>query len=165
MKKRGISPIQAKKGRSGAGKEKIKRIPEKRERSIRCIIHWPQHFLNFLPLPQGQGSLRPTFGSSRLIGSVGVGASRFGGWGPLGDPPAWPNTPCGWAWEARSKAETYLWEYCCGWRERRKNSCSFSGERVLEKTTLGISSVMLPLISAKVSKASFLYAIKGSVWP
>ena len=26
----------------------------------------PWHFLYFLPLPQGQGSLRPTFGSSRL---------------------------------------------------------------------------------------------------
>ena len=25
----------------------------------------PQHFLYFLPLPQGQGSLRPTFGASR----------------------------------------------------------------------------------------------------
>jgi hypothetical protein len=28
----------------------------------------PQHFLNFLPLPQGQGSLRPTFGAVRRIG-------------------------------------------------------------------------------------------------
>ena len=25
----------------------------------------PQHFLYFLPLPQGQGSLRPTLGSGR----------------------------------------------------------------------------------------------------
>ena len=25
----------------------------------------PQHFLNFLPLPQGQASLRPTFGARR----------------------------------------------------------------------------------------------------
>lgn len=25
----------------------------------------PQHFLNFLPLPQGQGSLRPTLASDR----------------------------------------------------------------------------------------------------
>src|SRR5690606_31091206 len=28
---------------------------------------WPQHFLYFLPLPQGQGSLRPIFGSSRTM--------------------------------------------------------------------------------------------------
>jgi hypothetical protein len=27
----------------------------------------PQHFLNFLPLPQGQGSLRPTLGCWRSI--------------------------------------------------------------------------------------------------
>ena len=28
---------------------------------------WPQHFLNFFPLPHGQGSLRPTLGCSRRI--------------------------------------------------------------------------------------------------
>ena len=28
----------------------------------------PQHFLNFLPLPQGQGSFRPTFGPDLTIG-------------------------------------------------------------------------------------------------
>ena len=27
----------------------------------------PQHFLYFLPLPQGHGSLRPTLGASRVI--------------------------------------------------------------------------------------------------
>src|SRR4051812_4865672 len=30
-------------------------------------LQTPWHFLYFLPLPQGQGSLRPTFGASRLI--------------------------------------------------------------------------------------------------
>jgi hypothetical protein len=29
------------------------------------IAAMPQHFLNFFPLPQGQGSLRPVFGCSR----------------------------------------------------------------------------------------------------
>src|ERR1035437_620402 len=28
-------------------------------------VHFPQQFLYFLPLPQGQGSLRPTFGPVR----------------------------------------------------------------------------------------------------
>jgi hypothetical protein len=28
----------------------------------------PWHFLYFLPLPQGQGSFRPTFGSARRMG-------------------------------------------------------------------------------------------------
>jgi hypothetical protein len=30
----------------------------------------PQHFLYFLPLPQGQGSFLPVFGVSRLIGET-----------------------------------------------------------------------------------------------
>jgi hypothetical protein len=34
----------------------------------------PQQFLNFLPLPHGHGSLRPTLGSSRLMGSSIFGA-------------------------------------------------------------------------------------------
>jgi hypothetical protein len=38
----------------------------------------PQQFLNFFPLPQGHGSLRPTFGTSRWMGSVS------GGWSPSG---------------------------------------------------------------------------------
>src|SRR5438477_7319074 len=28
------------------------------------VAHGPQHFLNFLPLPHGHGSLRPTFGAA-----------------------------------------------------------------------------------------------------
>lgn len=34
-------------------------------------MFFPQHFLNFRPLPQMQGSLRPTFGVSRIIGVEG----------------------------------------------------------------------------------------------
>ena len=30
----------------------------------------PQHFLNLRPLPQIQGSLRPIFGVSRIIGAL-----------------------------------------------------------------------------------------------
>ena len=32
----------------------------------------PQHFLNFLPLPQGQGSFLPTLGSDLTTGIIGV---------------------------------------------------------------------------------------------
>ena len=32
----------------------------------------PQHFLNFLPLPHGQGSLRPTLGPLRFTGVCGA---------------------------------------------------------------------------------------------
>src|SRR5687767_14210892 len=35
----------------------------------------PWHFLYFLPLPHGHGSLRPTFGSGRTNGSMGSPSS------------------------------------------------------------------------------------------
>ena len=35
----------------------------------------PWHFLYFLPLPQGQGSLRPTFSSVRWMGCFGAEAA------------------------------------------------------------------------------------------
>src|SRR5262245_45064648 len=38
-----------------------------------------QQFLNFLPLPHGQGSLRPTFLASGLRGSVSRGGGGRGG--------------------------------------------------------------------------------------
>ena len=34
-------------------------------------MFFPQHFLNLRPLPQTQGSLRPIFGVSRIIGVLG----------------------------------------------------------------------------------------------
>jgi hypothetical protein len=34
-------------------------------------MFFPQHFLNLRPLPQMQGSLRPIFGVSRIIGFKG----------------------------------------------------------------------------------------------
>jgi hypothetical protein len=47
-------------------------VEQKLDQAVR-----PQQDLNFLPEPQGQGSLRPTLGSSRLRGSSNFGA---GGW-------------------------------------------------------------------------------------
>ena len=45
--------------------KKSKKIPANPEEPAgNTSVHYrflPQHFLNFLPLPQGQGSLRPTF--------------------------------------------------------------------------------------------------------
>jgi hypothetical protein len=34
-------------------------------------MFFPQHFLNLRPLPQIQGSLRPIFGVSLIIGALG----------------------------------------------------------------------------------------------
>jgi hypothetical protein len=45
-------------------------------------IYFPQHFLYFFPLPQGQGSLRPTFGAElrmRWTTSWSSGAARLTG--------------------------------------------------------------------------------------
>ena len=39
------------------------------EEGLRLHFPLPQHFLYFLPLPHGQGSLRPIFGSSRTYSS------------------------------------------------------------------------------------------------
>jgi hypothetical protein len=39
---------------------------------IFSYIFFPQHFLNLRPLPQMQGSLRPIFGVSRIIGVEGA---------------------------------------------------------------------------------------------
>ena len=36
---------------------------------MRSSYQAPQHFFNFLPLPQGQGSLRPTFGTPPATGA------------------------------------------------------------------------------------------------
>jgi hypothetical protein len=38
---------------------------------IRNSVYAPWHFLNFLPLPQGQGSFLPTFATSRFAGPAG----------------------------------------------------------------------------------------------
>ena len=39
---------------------------------IFTYMFFPQHFLNLRPLPQIQGSLRPIFGVSRVIGVEGA---------------------------------------------------------------------------------------------
>jgi hypothetical protein len=40
--------------------------------------HFPQHFLYFFPLPQGQGSFRPTLGWVRGAGGLGAGRLEAG---------------------------------------------------------------------------------------
>src|SRR5206468_2840031 len=59
----------------------------------------PWHFLYFLPLPQGQGSLRPIFGSSRrtVFGVASSPPTRGGCCGRAG-----PNGLAGWGACARA---------------------------------------------------------------
>jgi hypothetical protein len=51
-------------------------LADKRQEKARpegepAVRHFPQHFLNFLPLPHGHGSLRPILGEA----STGFGSS------------------------------------------------------------------------------------------
>src|SRR5215831_278762 len=50
-----------------------KRLSEKG--LTRLVLHAPWHFLYFFPLPQGQGSLRPTFSLLRWTVCGGAGSS------------------------------------------------------------------------------------------
>jgi hypothetical protein len=49
-----------------------RRLRRRPRRTHRDWSYRPQHFLNFLPLPQGQGSFRPVLGATRM-GSDGGG--------------------------------------------------------------------------------------------
>jgi len=60
-------------------------------------IYRPQQFLNFLPLPQGQGSLRPTFGPVRTGLGLGLFTSSAA-WLTMSLGLAWPG--CGGAAKA-----------------------------------------------------------------
>jgi hypothetical protein len=60
-------------------------VPGQGPASRSHVLETPQHFLNFLPLPQGQGSLRPTrtAGPARVAGCLIDGGTDFGGAPPL----------------------------------------------------------------------------------
>src|SRR5262245_29648795 len=55
---------------------------------VPCQAATPWHFLYFLPLPHGRGSLRPTFGSSRRTGRARASSppTRGGTAGRVGNP-------------------------------------------------------------------------------
>src|SRR3954463_12001129 len=77
----------------------------------------PWHFLYFLPLPHGHGSLRPTFGSSRFTWRVtssppvraGIGGPFLAGAGAAAPPPSAPNGE-------GADADGELSVICCGGR-------------------------------------------------
>src|SRR5258708_5712223 len=69
-----------------------------------CRAHYaalaPQHFLYFLPLPHGQGSLRPTRGAVLTICLTATGPS----WSPPPPPPPPAPASSGWGMPAFSSA-------------------------------------------------------------
>ena len=52
--------------RQGQGPELVERASLRPYKLPATYAATPQHFLYFLPLPHGQGSLRPTLGPSRF---------------------------------------------------------------------------------------------------
>src|SRR5687767_1995602 len=121
----------------------------------------PQHCLYFLPLPQGQGSLRPTFGPARtglaLVTASAASLTMSLPWAAavvvppelaLADPPKA-------AVEACSVRLGML---------RRKFSKAMRLE-ALRKMLWQISVLMLIIKSSKSVKASALYSINGSRCP
>src|SRR3954466_14258936 len=105
----------------------------------------PWHFLYFLPEPQGQGSLRPTFGSRRLTVSC--------------------CTPC------ESLKTRFCFRAFGGGRARCTRSRSTASSPSRSTTTsifqryLTTWSWMRSIISWKISNDSFLYSMSGSRWP
>jgi len=53
------------------GRQPSRRIPDIYSHEVHCDRR-PQHFLYFFPLPQGQGSFRPTFGPVKGAGTGDV---------------------------------------------------------------------------------------------
>src|SRR5277367_2681184 len=125
----------------------------------RATRYFPQQFLYFLPLPQGQGSLRPTFGPVRIglalaCASVAAAASLTTSLGFA--PPEFavvvpPNALGIWC------------KVCCGTFFRKFSNAIMLD--ALRKTLWQISVFTLTMSSSKILNASALYSTSGSRWP
>src|ERR1035437_10024039 len=121
-------------------------------------VHFPQQFLYFLPLPQGQGSLRPTFGPVRtglaLARSSTACAASLTMSLALGLSPCFGDSPSvglGSCLVSRGAL-------------RRKFSNAIRLD-ALRKTLWQISDFTLTISSSKILNASALYSSSGSRWP
>src|SRR5262249_48773107 len=115
----------------------------------------PWHFLYFLPLPHGQGSLRPTLGSARRT------VCCFSG-GASAAPACWPWPCCCPApacpspgWDATS----------CRCLCLNSGSCSSSRWICTRNSFWQAFRIVVAIISEKSVKPSFLYSCFGSFWP
>src|SRR5450432_1991488 len=115
----------------------------------------PQQFLYFLPLPQGQGSLRPTFGPVRtglaLAWASAAAAASLTTSLALPGEPAPPNALVFWC------------KVCCGTFFRKFSNASI--DDALRKMLWQISVFTLTISSSKILNASDLYSSSGSRWP
>src|SRR5262245_17649194 len=127
------------------------------------------HFLYFLPLPHGHGSLRPTRGNARTgAGPICEGRpdTALAGSAPAGRPPrgassgAAPAAPpndsacacCATIWRGWRGASSITWRAAAGW------SCT-------RNSRWQKSSRTSPIMVENSVNASFLYWIRGSRWP
>ena len=134
-------------------------LPDGGSRSGATPHQRPQQFLYFLPLPQGQGSLRPTFGPVRTgvalaEASVAAAASLTTSLGfappePVAAAP--PNALVAWC------------SVCCGTFFRKFSNASM--DDALRKMLWQISVLTLTISSSKILNASALYSRSGSRWP
>src|SRR5450755_1296385 len=119
------------------------------------LFHRPQHCLYFFPLPQGQGSLRPTFGPVRTglaltLASCAAAASLTMSL-PLGCAPPElavvvppPNALVVWC------------SVCCGTFRRKFSNASM--DDALRKMLLQICVFTLTISSSNILNASALYS-------
>src|ERR1043166_788482 len=125
-----------------------------------CVIYpfFPQHCLYFLPLLQGQGSLRPTFGPVRmgLFFSMAAAASLTMSLGLPGElaVAVLPPLP-----KVAVDGCSVRWGML-----RRKLSKAIRLD-ALRKMLWQISLLMPTIRSSNILNASALYSMSGSRWP
>src|SRR5262249_44061340 len=131
---------------------------------VACAPPW--HFLYFFPLPQGQGSLRPTLGSSRrmvLTFSTGPCALAWAAFASaaVAPPPRACAVPPPTVGSGMSPPDsTVLRGRLC------LTSGSASSVTICRRNSLPDTFwVMRSIIATNMSKPSFLYSCLGSFWP
>ena len=127
--------------------------------AIRVRHYLPQHCLYFLPLPQGHGSLRPTFGPVRTGLALAFATA-----------PRRLRSRRRWLCRARRLAAPSaksagvlvqgLLRHVAQEIFKRHHA-----DDALRKMLWQISVLMLTINSSKILNASALYSISGSRWP
>ena len=147
----------------------IVRCPCRARPTVTSGDHAPWHFLYFFPLPHGQGSLRPTFGSSRFtwrIDVVAAGARR-----PRRVAAALGAAAADGAERRRRRRLRRVQRDLLrrpprrGRAHRRLAGASSPRPACSRHRYRTISSSTRSLIAVKSAKLSFLYSTSGSRWP
>src|SRR5439155_6751154 len=144
-------------GRRGGGGPRLAGFAHDRLPTPSSLGMW--HFLYFLPLPHGHGSLRPTRGAPRTTGTAGAGAgaprrgrssasSAAGGRAP-------PKASASACWVLRMRGA----RGCCSIARTASGASCTRNRRCTKSSRTSFNRVV------NSSYASFLYSIRGSRWP